>query len=152
MPAGLLTGNQCCGSVTFWYGTGCGSSDPYLWLTDPDADPGGPSTYGSYIPQLVRNKRNGDTTKRVCSFTLLSLLLVRWRAGRRMLGLCRRCAGPTTANTSSTQLFPTCQLASLSLSTLLLSAQLSATFQTSPSPVSATQGITTQPEPEFLNF
>ncbi len=29
------------GSVTFWYGSGCGSgsSDPYLWLTDPDADP-----------------------------------------------------------------------------------------------------------------
>ncbi len=25
-----------------WYGSGCGpgSSDPYLWLTDPDADPG----------------------------------------------------------------------------------------------------------------
>jgi hypothetical protein len=31
---------KCCGSVTFWYGSGCGcgSSDPYLWLTDPDAD------------------------------------------------------------------------------------------------------------------
>ncbi len=27
--------NQCWGSVTFWYGSGCGSSDPYLWLTDP---------------------------------------------------------------------------------------------------------------------
>jgi hypothetical protein len=22
--------------------------DPHLWLTDPDADPGGPKTYGSY--------------------------------------------------------------------------------------------------------
>ncbi len=22
--------------------------DLYLWLTDPDADPGGPKTYGSY--------------------------------------------------------------------------------------------------------
>ncbi len=71
-----LTGNQCCGSVTFSYGSG--SSHPYdLWLTDPehwyiyiivqnlkikshkvkkhylsltnlDADPGGPITYGSY--------------------------------------------------------------------------------------------------------
>ncbi len=103
---------QCCGSVTFWFGAGCGSGsvpvsngsgccsgwskniwilrirlwilntrkkskrshktvdikifltilvfsifawwwkdqepDLYLWLTDPDADPGGPKTYGSY--------------------------------------------------------------------------------------------------------
>jgi len=36
---------QCCGSVTFWYGPG--SSNPYLWLTNPDADPGGIKTYGS---------------------------------------------------------------------------------------------------------
>jgi hypothetical protein len=27
---------QCSGSVTFWYGSGW---DPYLRLTDPDADP-----------------------------------------------------------------------------------------------------------------
>ncbi len=32
----------------FWYGSGSGSSDPYLWLTDPDADQGGPKPYGSY--------------------------------------------------------------------------------------------------------
>jgi hypothetical protein len=31
--------SQCCGSVIFWYGSGCGSSDPYIWLTEPDADP-----------------------------------------------------------------------------------------------------------------
>ncbi len=37
---------QCWGSVTFWYGSV--SSDPYLWLTNPDADLGGPKTYGSY--------------------------------------------------------------------------------------------------------
>ncbi len=32
---------QCSGSVTFLYGYECesGSSDPYLWITDPDADP-----------------------------------------------------------------------------------------------------------------
>jgi hypothetical protein len=32
---------RCSGSVTFWYGSGCGSgsSNPYHWLTDPDADP-----------------------------------------------------------------------------------------------------------------
>jgi hypothetical protein len=28
---------QCSGSVTFWYGSG--PSDPYLRITDPDADP-----------------------------------------------------------------------------------------------------------------
>ncbi len=41
---------QCWGSVTFWYGSvrGYGSSDQYLLLTTPDADPGGPKTYGSY--------------------------------------------------------------------------------------------------------
>ncbi len=27
--------------MTFWLGSGCGSSDPYLCLMDPDADPGG---------------------------------------------------------------------------------------------------------------
>ncbi len=29
----------CCGSVTFWYESGSGSADPYLWLTNPDNDP-----------------------------------------------------------------------------------------------------------------
>jgi hypothetical protein len=31
---------QCSGSVTFWYGSPCGSGslDPYLWLTVPDPD------------------------------------------------------------------------------------------------------------------
>ncbi len=38
--------NQSLGSVTFWYGSG--SKDPYLWLTDPDANSGGPKTYRSY--------------------------------------------------------------------------------------------------------
>jgi hypothetical protein len=32
-----LPRSQCCGSVTFWYGSG--SADQYLWLTDPDSDP-----------------------------------------------------------------------------------------------------------------
>ncbi len=31
--------NQCCGSVTFWYGSGSVYANPYLWLTDPDSDP-----------------------------------------------------------------------------------------------------------------
>ncbi len=42
---------QCWGSVTFLYGSGCGSgsSDPYLCLTDPDVDPGGPDSEYWYI-------------------------------------------------------------------------------------------------------
>ncbi len=32
--------------MQFWYGSG--SSDPYLCLTDPDADLGGPKIYGSF--------------------------------------------------------------------------------------------------------
>ncbi len=32
---------QCCGSMTFWRrsGSGSGSADPCLWLMDPDPDP-----------------------------------------------------------------------------------------------------------------
>jgi hypothetical protein len=31
--------NQCCGSMTFWGGSGSGSADPCLWIMDPDSDP-----------------------------------------------------------------------------------------------------------------
>jgi hypothetical protein len=31
--------NQCCGSMTFWCGSGSGSADPCIWLMDPDPDP-----------------------------------------------------------------------------------------------------------------
>jgi hypothetical protein len=31
--------DQCCGSMTFWRGSGSGSADPCLWLMDPDPDP-----------------------------------------------------------------------------------------------------------------
>ncbi len=30
---------QCCGSMTFWCGSGSGSADPCLWLMDPDPYP-----------------------------------------------------------------------------------------------------------------
>ncbi len=33
----FFTYNQCCGSVTFWYGSG--TTDPCLWLIDLDPDP-----------------------------------------------------------------------------------------------------------------
>ncbi len=35
--------------------------DPYLWLTDPDADPGGPKTYGSYKSGSVCGSGNPHT-------------------------------------------------------------------------------------------
>jgi hypothetical protein len=52
--------NQRCGSVTFWYGSGCGSgsSDPYLCPTDPEADPGGPKTDGSGSGTLVKSHKD----------------------------------------------------------------------------------------------
>jgi len=37
--------------VTFWCVSG--SSDPYLGLTDLDADPGGPKTYVSFFATLI---------------------------------------------------------------------------------------------------
>ncbi len=37
----ISTYEQCCGSMTFWGGSGSrsGSADPCLWLMDPDPDP-----------------------------------------------------------------------------------------------------------------
>ncbi len=34
VPTSNQGNRHCCGSVTFWNGSG----DPYLWLTDPDSD------------------------------------------------------------------------------------------------------------------
>ncbi len=35
---GLYSSNlwQCSGCLTFWYGSGSGTTDPYHWITDPD--------------------------------------------------------------------------------------------------------------------
>ena len=33
-----MSKNQCCGSMTFWGGSGSGSADPCLSLMDPDPD------------------------------------------------------------------------------------------------------------------
>jgi hypothetical protein len=43
--------NQCCGSMTFWCGSG--SADPCLYLWLMDLDPGGPKTCGSGSPTLI---------------------------------------------------------------------------------------------------
>ncbi len=50
-PAGDL---QCCGSMTFWGGSG--SADPCLWLMDPD--PGSRSSYFRHWPSRCQQKTN----------------------------------------------------------------------------------------------
>ncbi len=49
---------QCCGSMTFWGGSGSGSADPWLWLMDshldPDPDPG--SLYFRHWPSRWQQK------------------------------------------------------------------------------------------------
>ncbi len=45
---------QCCGSMTLWGGSG--SSDPCLWLMDPD--PGSGSCYFRYWPSRCQQKTN----------------------------------------------------------------------------------------------
>jgi hypothetical protein len=44
------TSDQCCGSGTFWYGSGSG--DPYLGLTDPDPTPGSRMPKNIWIPWI----------------------------------------------------------------------------------------------------
>ncbi len=63
----LRTFLQCWGSVTFWYGSGCGSgsSDPYLWLKDPDRGSGKPKKpYGSGCEELVNNHKEVTKQKK----------------------------------------------------------------------------------------
>ncbi len=50
--------NQCCGSMTFWGGSG--SADPCLWLMDPDPDPGSGSgsCYFRHWPARCQQKTN----------------------------------------------------------------------------------------------
>jgi hypothetical protein len=59
-----------------WYGSGCGSgsSDPYLCLTDPNADLGGPRTYGSYGSGTQVKSHNEVTKQKKSRFFLLFLL------------------------------------------------------------------------------
>jgi hypothetical protein len=45
---------QCCGSITFWCGSGSGFTDPHLWLMDPDPGPG--SWYFRHWPQDANRK------------------------------------------------------------------------------------------------
>ncbi len=47
---------QCCGSMTFWGGSGSG--DPCLWLMDPDPDPGSGSCYFRHWPSRCQQKTN----------------------------------------------------------------------------------------------
>ncbi len=54
----VLTRNQCCGSMTFWGGSGSGSgaADPCLWLMDPD--PGSGSCHFRHWPSRCKQKAN----------------------------------------------------------------------------------------------
>ncbi len=45
---GENSGDQCCGSETFWYGSG--SADPYNRVTDPD-----PALFGSSFKMSTNN-------------------------------------------------------------------------------------------------
>jgi len=49
---------QCCGSMTFWCGSGSGYADPCLWLMDPDSDPGSGSCYFCHLPSRCQQKTN----------------------------------------------------------------------------------------------
>ncbi len=67
---------QRCGSDPWHFGTG---PDPYLWILDPDADPGRPKTYGSgtlvhlyHFSKIKRNKRSHKTVEiKVLFFCLM---------------------------------------------------------------------------------
>ncbi len=57
--------NQCCGSMTFWGGSGSGFAVPCLWLMDPnpdsDPDPGFGSCYFLHWPSRCQQKTNFST-------------------------------------------------------------------------------------------
>ncbi len=46
---------QCCGSITFWCGSG--SADSCLWLVDPDPEPGPGSSYFRHWPSRCQQKK-----------------------------------------------------------------------------------------------
>ncbi len=56
----MRSGIQCCGSMTFWGGSGSGSADPCLRLMDPDSDPdpGSGSWYFRQWPSRCQQKTN----------------------------------------------------------------------------------------------
>jgi hypothetical protein len=63
----LGTWYQCCGSMTFWGGSGSGSADPCLWLMDPESG----SCYFRHWPSQDGNKN--------LSFKKAFLLITFWR-------------------------------------------------------------------------
>jgi len=67
--------NQCCGSMTFWGGSG--SADPCLWsmypVSDTDPDPGYGSCYFRHGPSRCQQKTNFLT-----QFLLLYLFITFW--------------------------------------------------------------------------
>ena len=59
-------GEQCCGSMTFWCGSGSGSADPCLWIMDPD-----PAIFVIDLQDACQQKKNFST--KFC------LLITFWR-------------------------------------------------------------------------
>ncbi len=55
-PVLYISWDQCCGSMTFWGGSGSGSADPCLWQLDPD--PGSGSCYFRHCPSRWQQKTN----------------------------------------------------------------------------------------------
>ena len=49
---------QCCGSMTFWGGSGSGSTDPCFWEMYPDPDPGSGSCYFRHWASRCQQKTN----------------------------------------------------------------------------------------------
>ncbi len=62
-----LCPKQCCGSMTFWCGSG--SADPCLWLMDPDSDP------SIFIIDLQDANKNKFKKKSFSAYYFLRLLL-----------------------------------------------------------------------------
>ncbi len=96
---------QCWGSVIFWYGSG--SSDKYLWLTDPDsdADLGWPKSYGSGsgCGTLVKSQEEVTKQKKFKFFFLFLLDMEGSGAGSVLLtsGSGSNPGGPKTYGSGS---------------------------------------------------
>ncbi len=78
---------QCCGSVTFWYGSGSGSADPYHWLTDPD---------------------HKEVSKQCCESECLSRIRIFFHPGSRLRIKEFKCFTPKKLILSSRKIDPGC--------------------------------------------
>ncbi len=61
---------QCCGSVTYWYGSRF--ADPYHWFTNPDSDPD-PAPFPALLVGDLINANKQKISKFFCSLLFLKL-------------------------------------------------------------------------------